>query len=108
MSGQDRPVTQVIHGLAVSAPVGTSWRILQNGRVRSAFIDAGKQADFDALEIWLKDVAEGELKSGDLVGRTARTMKSNFTAAKLAFNISTVMVQVTGLAQSMVVVGKQN
>lgn len=108
MSVLHRHVNQVIYDLELSEPVANSWRILQNARVRSAFIDAGKQADFDALEIWLKDVAEGELKSADLVGRAARTLKSNFTAAKLALNLGTVMMQVTGIAQSAVVVGKKN
>ncbi|MES0042615.1 hypothetical protein [Mesorhizobium sp. M0091] len=108
MSVLHRHVNQVIYDLELSEPVSNSWRILQNSEIRSAFMDAGKQADFDALEIWLKDVAEGELKSADLVGRGARMLKSNFTAAKLAFNLVSVAQQVTGLAQSMVVVGKKD
>lgn len=108
MAVMHRHVNQVVYDLELSEVVSNSWRILQDSRVRSAFMDAGKQADFDALEIWLKDVAEGELRSADFVGRASRTLKSNFTAAKLAFNLSTVAMQVTGLAQSMVVVGKKN
>lgn len=101
-------INQVIYDLELSEPVANSWRILQNGRIREAFTDAGKQADFDALEIWLKDVAEGQLRSGDFINRMARMLKSNFTAAKLAFNLVTVASQVTGLAQTMVVVGKKD
>jgi hypothetical protein len=108
MSVLHRHVNQVIYDLELSEPVANSWRILQNSRVRGEFIEAGKQADFDALETWLKDVAEGELRAADIVNRGARMMKSNFTAAKLAFNLSTVAMQVTGLAQSMVVVGKKD
>lgn len=101
-------VNQVVYDLELSEPVSASWRILQDTRVRGQFIDAGKQADFDALEIWLKDVAEGEVKSADWVGQAARRFKSNFTAAKLAFNLGTVAVQITGLSQTMVVVGKKD
>jgi hypothetical protein len=108
MSVLHRHVNQVIYDLELSEPVANSWRILQNSRVRSAFTDAGRQADFDALETWLKDVAEGELRSSDFVGRSARMLKSNFTAAKLAFNLVTVASQITGLAQTMVVVGKRD
>ncbi len=108
MSVLHRHVNQVVYDLELSEPVSNSWRILQDGRVRSAFRDAGRQADFDALETWLKDVAEGEIRSADLVGRAARSLKSNFTAAKLAFNLGSVMIQVTGLSQSMVVAGKKN
>lgn len=108
MSVLHKHVNQVIYDLELSEPVANSWRILQDSRIRDAFVETGKQADFDALETWLKDVAEGELRSADIVGRGARALKSNFTAAKLAFNLSTVAVQVTGLSQSMVVVGKKN
>ncbi|MDW9880482.1 hypothetical protein GOA90_25170 [Sinorhizobium meliloti] len=108
MSVLHRHVNQVIYDLELSEAVANSWRILQDGRVRTAFTNAGKQPDFDALEIWLKDVAEGEMKSAELVGRAARSLKSNFTAAKLALNLGTVAVQVTGLSQSMVVAGKKN
>ena len=101
-------VQQVVYDIELSEPVNNSWRILQDARIRDAFMNAGKQADFDALEIWLKDVAEGELMAADVAGRMARRLKSNFTAAKLAFNLSTVAVQITGVAQSMVVVGKKD
>ncbi|WP_292131476.1 hypothetical protein, partial [Mesorhizobium sp.] len=108
MSVLHRHVNQVIYDLELSEPVANSWRILQSGEVRSAFQDAGKSADFDALETWLLDVGQGEMKSADLLGRLSRTAKSNFTAAKLAFNLSTVALQVVGLSQSMVVVGKKD
>ena len=108
MSVLHRHVQQVIHDLELSEPVANSWRILQNGQVRDALRNAGRAADFDALEIWLKDVAEGQVNAGDWVSVAARTAKSNFTAAKLAFNISTVAVQVTGISQSMVITGKRD
>lgn len=108
MSVMHRHINQVVYDLELSEAVSNSWRVLQDGRVRSAFMESGKQADFEALEAWLLDVGQGELRSADFVGRASRTLKSNFTAAKLAFNLSTVAMQVTGLAQSMVVVGKKN
>ncbi|WP_045834464.1 LPD23 domain-containing protein [Hyphomicrobium sp. 99] len=108
MSVLHRHVNQVIYDLELSEPVANSWRILQDGRIRDAFTETGKQADFDALELWLKDVAEGELRSGDFVGRAARSLKSNFTAAKLAFNLVTVASQISGLSQTMVVLGKRD
>lgn len=108
MSVLHRHVNQVIYDLELSEPVANSWRILQNSRIREAFTEAGKQADFDALETWLKDVAEGELRGSDFIGRAARIAKSNFTAAKLAFNLVTVAMQITGLSQTMVVLGKRD
>lgn len=108
MSVLHRHVNQVIYDLELSEPVANSWKVLQSGGVRQAFMDAGRQADFDALETWLKDVAEGQLAAGDWINKNARRFKSNFTAAKLAFNIGTVAAQITGLSQTMVVVGKRD
>ncbi|MBX5020430.1 PBECR3 domain-containing polyvalent protein [Rhizobium lentis] len=108
MSVLHRHINQVIYDLEFSEAVTNSWRVLQDGRVRSAFTNAGRSADFDALETWLLDVGSGELRSADLVSRTARFAKNNFTVAKLAVNFVTAASQVTGLAQTVVVVGKRD
>ena len=108
MSVLHRHVNQVIYDLELSEPVANSWKLLQSGAIRQSFMDAGRQADFDALEIWLKDVAEGQLSAGDWINKNARRFKSNFTAAKLAFNLGSVMAQITGVSQTMVVVGKKD
>ncbi|NJL06854.1 MAG: hypothetical protein HC900_00260 [Methylacidiphilales bacterium] len=101
-------VNQVIYDLEMSEPVANAWRLLHHGDVRNAFTEAGRAADFDALEVWLKDVAEGDTRPVDVVGRSAAVFKSNFTAAKLAFNLTTTIGQVSGLVQSIVVVGKRD
>lgn len=108
MSVLNSHLNQMLYDLELSEAVSNSWRILRDERVRSAFRRTGKLADYDALEAWLLDVGTGELRSGDFLQRMARTAKSNFTAAKLAFNLSTVAIQITGVAQSMVVIGKKN
>ncbi|WP_313609250.1 hypothetical protein [Rhizobium sp.] len=101
-------VNQVIHDLALSEVVANSWRILQNNEVKSAFLDRGMKSDFDALEVWLQDVASGEVRGADFMNRWSRKLKSGFTVSKLAFNLTTVLLQPTGLAQSFVVVGKKD
>lgn len=101
-------VNQVVHDLALSETVANSWRILQNDEVKSAFLDRGLKSDFDSLEVWVQDVAAGEIRGSDFMNRWARKMKSGFTVSKLAFNLTTVLLQPTGIAQSMVVVGKKN
>lgn len=108
MSVMHRHVNQVIYDLELSEPVANSWRILQNSAVRNQFIETGKQADFEALEAWIKDTASGQIGASDWMNSTARVVKSNFTAAKLAFNLATVAMQITGLSQTMVVVGKRD
>jgi hypothetical protein len=101
-------INQVVHDLALSEVVSNSWKILQDRRVRDAFMDAGAKNNFDTLEAWLLDVASGEIRSADFMNRWARKLKTGFTVSKLAFNLKTVLLQPTGIAQSMVVVGKKN
>ncbi len=108
MSVMHKHVNQVIYDLEMSEPVANAWRLIQDGRVRTALDDAGRSADFDALQAWLKDAAEGELGATSPVGAVLRGLKSNFTAAKLAFNLSNALLQVAGTAQSFVVVGKKD
>lgn len=108
MSVLHRHINQVIYDLELSEPVANAWRILHDGRTRDAFRAAGRNTDHATLETWLKDVAEGELRSSDLVNVMARKFKSNFTAAKLAINMGVVLSQVAGISQSMVVVGKRD
>jgi|GEM_PF-1479551 len=101
-------VSQVIHDLALSEVVNNSWKILQDSRIRNAYLDAGRKADFDALEVWLQDTAAGQQSSADFLQRAARYAKNGFTVSRLAFNLSTVLLQVTGFTQSMVVVGRRD
>lgn len=101
-------LARVTHDLAFSEAVSDSWRVLRDGRLRAAFQDYGMLDDLETLEVWVQDVASGSIGAGDVVSRMFRRLKSNFTLAKLGFNFATVAVQLTGISQSMVVVGKRN
>jgi hypothetical protein len=100
-------VNQVIHDLSLSEEVANGWKILQEPRVRALFERAGLLTDLASLEVWLQDVAAGQIVAGGVLGRMARHAKSGFTVSKLAFNMMTVMVQPTGLAQSAAFLGKR-
>jgi hypothetical protein len=101
-------INQVLYDLEMSEPVSRAWQIMQNDQVRSLFREYGKQADYDALQIWLKDAAEGEIRSASTYGQVFRFFKSSFTMAKLGFNLGSALVQFSGLTQTFVVAGKKN
>jgi hypothetical protein len=101
-------LAQVVHDLAYSEAVTEVWRIIQNKQFRELFAKHGRLPDLETLELWVMDVAAGQLASDHWLRSMARRVKSNFTIAKLAFNLTTVAVQLTGLPQSMVVVGSAN
>lgn len=101
-------VHQVIHDLALSEEVANSWKILQDPRVRGMFERAGLLTDLASLEVWLQDTAAGQIVAAGVLGRMARHAKSGFTVSKLAFNMSTVAIQFTGLVQSAAFLGKRD
>lgn len=101
-------IGQVIHDLAFSEAVANSWRILQDPRVRGTFERKGLLKDHQALEMWLQDTATGQLAAGGVFGRLALRAKNGFTLSKLAFNLSTVAIQLTGITQSVAVLGSRN
>lgn len=99
---------EVIHDLAFSESIVNSWRLLNDQRVSDALLDAGMQEQHEALKLWLKDVAVGQVFASDVLSRSLRTLRSGFTVSRLAFNVGTALLQPTGLMQSAVVVGKKN
>src|SRR3546814_15963242 len=60
-----------------------------------------------ALEVWLKDVASGEIAPRKRHEQAARAIRQNFTASVLAFKVVSAAIQVTGIVQSSVVLGQQ-
>jgi len=98
-------VDNVIHDLAFGEPVNNAWKLLRDPQVRVLFEDAGMLQDHAALELWLQDVAAGPAAGSHAMAGTLRHLKSGFTLSKLAFNMSTVAIQITGLTQSMATIG---
>jgi hypothetical protein len=99
-------LAKVTHDLALGEAVGNTWKILQHPEMVQFFEENNRAADRTALELWIQDVATGPAIGGGPLGRMAVKLKNNFTLSKLAFNMSTVLIQMTGITQSMVVVGK--
>lgn len=99
-------LNQVIHDLAYSEAVNNAWRVLQHPEMVAMFERNGRSADREALELWVQDVATGAQVAGGILGSFSVKLKNTFTLSKLAFNLSSVLIQFTGVAQSMVVVGK--
>lgn len=94
--------------IALSEAVDASGRILNDPRTKAAFTDAGRIGDLDAFNLWLADIASGSVRHNDPLNRFARMVKNNFTLSRLAFNMKTTALQLTGVAQSAAVIGKRN
>lgn len=94
--------------IALSEAVDNSYRILNDRRVVQSFMDAGRKNDLETMNLWLKDTARGPVFNTDPLNTFARMVKNNFTLSRLAFNMKTVALQVTGLGQSAATIGKKN
>ena len=94
--------------ITLSETVDATYRILNDDRVRDALIDAGRADDRKLLNLWLKDVAEGPIFNSDFGNSLARMIKNNFTLSRLAGNLKTIALQLTGLGQAAATVGKKN
>lgn len=101
-------VNGVLHDLALSEPVTAASRILSDQRVRDLFNRFGRADDLNTLDVWLLDVASGDIVQGDMLNGAARRIKGTFTVGKLLFSVPTAILQATGVFQSAVVVGKTN
>lgn len=97
-----------IRYIALSEAVDNTYRLVSHPDVVNAFIDAGAKDQHTILRLWLKDVASGPAPSPDALNTTSRILKNNFTLSRLALNFKAVALQITGVGQSAVVIGKRN
>ncbi|HEY9146835.1 MAG TPA: hypothetical protein VIN36_09140 [Thiobacillus sp.] len=98
-------INQVTYDLALGDAVAYAVRVLHSFDVRRAFEDTGKLESWQALDIWAQDVAAGEIITGDALSKGMRWVRTGFTASVLGWNIGTALIQPTGYAQTMAVIG---
>jgi hypothetical protein len=99
---------EVIYDLELGDAVRASHKVLHHKDVRQAFSDTGKAEYHKALDMWLKDIALGEVVSSGVMEQVFRHIRVGFTVAKIGFNLGTVLIQPTGLLQSAAQIGKMN
>lgn len=97
---------KTIRVISMSEAVDNAGRILKHPDVQSAFMEAGQTDQHETLNLFLDDLAVGPVYNTDPINSAARAIKNNFTMMKLAFNVKTVALQLTGISQSAAVVGK--
>ena len=97
-----------IRYIALSEAVDNAYRLISRPEVTNAFLDAGAPDQHQILRLWLKDIASGPKRNTDVFNTVARIAKNNFTLSRLAFNMKTVALQLTGAGQSAAVIGKRN
>jgi len=101
-------VMEVIHDLHFNEPVVNAWRLFNNNDVEAAFLKADLKEAYEALRLWVQDVAAGQIMADNSFARTVNKLRGGFTVSKLGFNAFTVVQQPLGLGQSAEMVGAKN
>src|SRR3546814_14864 len=97
----------VLRDLHLGDAVNYVHNVMNGHGFGKALSDAGMLEHRQALEVWLKDVASGEIAPRKRHEQAARAIRQNFTASVLAFKVVSAAIQVTGIVQSSVVLGQQ-
>ena len=100
-----RDTTRLIN---LGEPVDNTRRILNHDTVVNAFNEAGQSNLRQMLLTHLEDIADGPIYNIDPLNKLSRHTKNVFTTSKLAFNIKTIALQMTGVGQSAAFVGTRN
>ena len=100
-------VTEVLYDLTVGDAIRDADRVLRHKGTREAFEAMGQRDAYQALTLWLHDVASGEIIASDGFSRTLRWLRVGHTVSSLALNIGTMAIQPSGIAQTAVVIGKR-
>lgn len=98
----------VIRDVYLGDAVNYVHDVLNGSEFREAVDTAGVQEYRQALEVWLKDAASGEIGPRVWHERAMRSVRQNFTASVLTWKFVSAALQVTGVVQTGVVVGHGN
>lgn len=78
-----------------------------NGQQFKEAVDAtGTQEYRQALEVWLKDAAAGEIGPRVWHERAMRAARQNFTASVLTFKVTSALLQLSGVVPTIVTIGQ--
>jgi hypothetical protein len=101
-------VRDVLRDVHLGDAVNYVHHVLKGDEFRNALTDVGKLEFAQALELWLRDVATGEMAPRTFIERMGRKLRTNFTASLLGFSVSTALVQPTGFLQTGAAMGWGN
>lgn len=104
----DSHLREVIRDIAIGDEVRHVKRLLDSGGIERAFLDTGNEAALESLRLWLTDAAVGELPAENAIEFGIAWIRTGFTKAKLGWNFAVMALQLTGLAQTMAVIGTKS
>lgn len=101
----EKHLKEITRDIAIGDEVNFANNLLNDKGYRKAMKQTGNATSLKELELWLTDAAVGELPANNMVERRMAWVRVGFTVSKLAFNVYTTVLQLTGIMQSMVSLG---
>ena len=101
----DRHLKEITRDIAIGDEVNFVVNLLNDSGVRNAMQNTNNHVALKELKLWLADVAVGELPANNELERWMAWARVGFTKSKLAYNLYTAALQLTGYAQSIAMVG---
>src|SRR5690606_11559583 len=102
-----RAMRELIRDVYLGDAVAYVHTVLKGHAFTEAAIAAGKRDHLKALDLWLKDVAAGEMGPKNALELAVKFARQNTTAAVLAWKATTAMLQTTGLIQTASIIGRR-
>ncbi len=98
-------VNSLLRDIELGDAVKQTSRLMNNMYVKEAISSRLGVHTFNAMDLWVKDVAVGESSAGDIVTDLSNKLRSNMTTAYMGFSLRTFVQQFSGFSQSAVYLG---
>lgn len=96
----------VLRDVHLGDAVNYVHNVLNGQEFKEAVDRTGTQEYRQALEVWLKDAAAGEIGPRVWHERAMRAARQNFTASVLTFKVTSALLQLSGVVPTIVTIGQ--
>jgi hypothetical protein len=100
-------VSQVVHDLEMGETLQNSYKILKKNDLSNSIVRAKGRAFYDQLEMWIQDQAIGGSLGAQGMESLLDGLRSGVSISTMGFKASTVLVQLTGVTQTMATIGSK-
>lgn len=101
-----RHINQVVTDITMGPVISDAWALLNNKDLKQTVADHMGVDVVNGLDMWIKDIAVGEIAAGDWVSRTMRNLRTSVSVAAMGWNLGTTLLQLSGFTQTAAQVGK--
>lgn len=103
-----RHVNQVVTDIELGPAISDAWKVLNHREMQEAIAGHMGVNVTRQLDTWIKDVAAGQIQTGDAISKMFRGLRTSVSAGAMGWKLSTSLIQLTGYSQTVVQIGKKH